>query len=669
MELERETGVVGILARRAREQPDARAFTFLRDDVEVTATLTFRELHERAQGMAARFRRVASPGECALLLYPPGPDYVIAFFGCLYAGIISVPLYAPQQRFVPVIEAIAQDCAATAVFTTTMGAKKRSLFGARSAVGKLPWLESDVPDDVDPLPETEFTPDNIAYLQYTSGSTATPKGVIIDHGNIVHQCAELAFSWQVDDKSRMMTWLPHFHDFGQIGAVLLPVFVGCESVRMAPATFVRQPIRWLEAVSRYRATHTAAPNFAFELCVNGTTAAERAGLDLSSLIMACNGAEPVRLGTLRRFTEMFAGHGLGPDVLCPGYGLAEATLKVTGKQPREPLVWGHFDPAGLGRLVAEPTPEDVGQPLVACGWTVGDTRVAIVDPDTGQRLPDGRVGEIRVAGPIVARGYWGRPDATEETFGAQVEGEKYLRTGDLGFRHDGQLYVCGRIKDVVIVNGVNHYPQDIERTAEESHPAIRRGRTAAFSVEADGRESVVVVVECGRHDETPPDEIARAIRDAVSRTHELTATVAIAETGAISLTSSGKIQRSRCRADFLEGRLRLRHRADAAGSAPAARAPFSSAAELLRHGVRAHISNWIIRKVDGVQNADEERSLSAHGVGSLHMMELHQDLENWTGISVPEEWIWESTSIDHLAGLVADRLTSAEPGVTAGGDR
>ncbi|WP_165969706.1 AMP-binding protein [Nonomuraea terrae] len=683
-----ETDFSRILEKRARSGSGRPAFTFLQGDLDERATLTFAELHDRARALAARLLEVAEPGERVLLLYPPGLDYVVGFYGCLYAGVISVPLYAPQPRTVQTIEAIAQDCAPAAVLTTELGAHKQRLFDEDARVRKLPWLATDTPDgDLsappagDGLP-VEADPDGIVYLQYTSGSTSSPKGVIIDHANALQQCAELARTWQVGSESRLVTWLPHFHDFGQVSAVLLPVYLGCTSVQMAPATFVQRPIRWLQAIAHHRGTHTAAPNFAYDLCVDGTTEDERAGLDLGTLVMACNGAEPVRLETLQRFQRTFAPYGLGPDVLCPGYGLAEATLKVTTKRPGEPLAWGAFDAVSPGGPAVEHT--DAGRALVGCGTTEPGTAVAIVDPDTGGRLPDGHVGEIWVAGPSVSRGYWGRPEETAATFGARIQGEDsdaYLRTGDLGFHREGQLYVCGRIKDLVIVNGVNHYPHDMEETAEESHGAIRRGRIAAFDTELDGPEGVVVVAECHRGDETPAEDVARAIREAISRRHEIAVTVAIAETGAIPMTTSGKIQRRRCRSEYLQGRLSLRYRTggdtvpsagDPSGAAPAAPEPentdVGSAAAALHHAGRAHIVGWITRKVlKGTAEVDARRSLAAHGLSSLHLMELHESLEKWAGTRLPHEWLWDSASVDELAGRVAGRLTS--PAATTGSDR
>ncbi|WP_330241734.1 AMP-binding protein [Streptomyces sp. NBC_00525] len=666
--------------KRAHDNPHEPAFTFLEGDLDVVGTLTYGELHDRARELAGRLRETMAPGDRVLLLYPAGLDYIVTFFGCLYAGVIAVPLYVPQRRTAPTVEAIARDCAAGAVLTTEAGLRRTSLFAPDSRVAGLPWLATDRPaSGRSAPPEPDVSPETIAYLQYTSGSTSTPKGVVIDHRNAVAQCAEAAVSWQVDGTSRWVSWLPHFHDYGQIGSVLLPVYAGCHSVLMAPTTFVRRPIRWLQAISRYHGTHTGAPNFAYDLCVDATTEEQRAGLDLSSLITAGNGAEPVQYDTHRRFSRTFTAHGLKPEALCPSYGLAEATLKVTNKAPGAEAAWGTFDRITVGAPVTELPADDAVRPLVSCGTTVPDTRIAVVEPETRRRLPDGHAGEVWVNGPSVARGYWGRPEESEQTFRARVEGDDgdtgtYLRTGDLGFLHHGELYLCGRLKDLVIIDGVNHYPQDIERTAEDSDPAVRRGRSAAFSVRQDGRESLVVVAECAPRAESRADEVAVAIRDEVWRRHEIGASVVVTGAGGVPVTTSGKIRRSQCRADLLEDRLTALARLDAgpAGSAdaPSARpapAPAASAADALRLGCRTYIEGWVLERVlEGRGEVDARLPLSAHGVTSRNMLELHYGLEEWSGLTVPPEWMWETESIDALAGLVAQRL--ARPAARTAGE-
>ncbi|MEU6084912.1 AMP-binding protein [Streptomyces sp. NPDC047108] len=677
MEATLKKDFVSILRQRARTAPDSPAFTFLEGELNVADTLTYGELDRRAASLAARLRETLSPGDRALLLHPAGLDYVVAFYACLYARVIAVPLYVPQRRTVATVQAIAEDCRAAAVLTTARNTRRRSLFTAGAGPSTIPWLttDTDAPGtpDADP-PSEEITPETVAYLQYTSGSTSAPKGVVITHHNAVRQCDEAATGWAFGADSCWVAWLPHFHDYGQIGSVMLPVFAGARSVMMAPATFVRRPLRWLRAISAYRGTHTGAPNFAYDLCVEAAEEAVRTGaapdLDLCSLVTAGNGAEPVHADTLERFARAFTPYGLRPGVLCPSYGLAEATLRVTSHPVGEPYRAGTYATASPGAPVV-PTEDTRVRPLVAAGSAVGDTEVAVVDPKTRRRLPDGHVGEIWVAGPIVSPGYWERPEENARTFRAEIEGESgrpHLRTGDLGFLLDGALHICGRSKDVVIVNGANHYPQDIERTAEDCHPAVRRGRTVAFGV-ADGTgESLVVVVELTRSSDGPPADVAREIREAVWRAHDLAPTVVVAETGAVPITTSGKVQRRRCREDFISGRLPALARPDAAtvaavtagrtGTAPRS-AP--SAAAALRESCLARITGWLADQVPAGTPVDTGQTFSAYGMASLQLMELHTLLEDWIGSELPPELLWESESIDDLAGQVTARLVQHGP--------
>ncbi|GAB3109809.1 hypothetical protein GCM10027160_09300 [Streptomyces calidiresistens] len=683
MEARRQDDFVGILRQHAGAAPDRTAFTFLEGELEVSDTLTYGELDRRAAALAARLREHLEPGDRALLLHPAGTDYVVAFYACLYARVIAVPLYTPQRRTVPTVEAIAEDCRATAVLTTSRNLSRRSLFADGSRPATIPWLTTDTGADEPgaptvPMVDEGITPRTIAYLQYTSGSTSTPKGVVITHHNAVRQCAEAAAAWSFDADSRWVAWLPHFHDYGQIGSVMLPVFAGAASVMMAPATFVRRPLRWPRAISEYRGTHTGAPNFAYDLCVEAMEEAERSGtapeLDLSTLVIAGNGAEPVHLATLERFAEAYAPHGLDPAALCPSYGLAEATLRVTSTPYGGPVRSGTFATAVPGAPVM-PSDDPRTRPLVAVGGVIGDTGIAVVDPKTRRRLPSGHVGEIWVTGPIVSPGYWERPEENERTFGAEIEGESgtaYLRTGDLGFVQDDALYVCGRIKDVVIVNGTNHYPQDLERTAEESHPAVRRGHTAAFGVTDGGTEFPVVVVETPRHDAASPREVAREVREAVWRAHDLIAGVLVTETGAVPVTTSGKVRRARAREEFLADALPVKARLDAvapgASNEPTGTArpdrptrSVPSAADALRGACLARVTEWLADELPAGTAVDPARSLADHGTSSLQLLELHGVLEDWSGGDLPPEVMWESESIDDLAARVAARMVGTGP--------
>jgi len=413
----------------------------------------------------------------------------------------------------------------------------------------------------------EVGPDDIALLQYTSGSTGNPKGVRVTHANFRANVAETDQLWPCRPDSAVVNWLPLFHDMGMLFGVVLPLWAGIPAYLMAPEAFIRRPARWLEAVSRFRGSHTAAPSFAYELCVrdatdNGTSG----GLDLSSLRVAANGAEPVRWTTVRAFAETFAAAGFRSRAMCPGYGLAENTLKVTGSpEDREPTVLRlSAEALREGRVEHAPdSPADIlGHVVdaVGCGTTVGATAVRIADPGTTAALPDDTVGEIWVNGPCVADGYHGRPEESAETFGARLAGAEdrgtWLRTGDLGFVHAGELFVTGRLKDVIIRKGRNHYPQDIEVSAESADAALRPNCAAAFSVDDGSAERLVLVVEAdGRAlRDGGPVGLRERVRDAVLDGQRLAPDeILLVRRGALPKTSSGKVQRRETRRRYLEG--------------------------------------------------------------------------------------------------------------------
>ncbi|WP_454195404.1 fatty acyl-AMP ligase [Nocardia sp. Marseille-Q1738] len=406
----------------------------------------------------------------------------------------------------------------------------------------------------------------LAYLQYTSGSTKSPTGVRVTHENLAAALAQLQDALSAARDRPIVTWLPFFHDMGLILGLALPLWLGVHGVTLAPAEFVKRPIRWLRAIADYRAGITGCPNFALTLAVSGTTPQERTGLDLSGLDILLNGSEPVRADALEEFTRTFAPYGFRHHAHTPGFGLAEATLTVTVCDSREEPVWHHFERAALAEGRAVALPHDAresrnGTPLVGCGAPAGQA-VRVVDPATGAALPPGRVGEIWVAGNNVCDGYFGRPDASEETFGATLAQDdvRWLRTGDLGFQHEGQLYIAGRRKDVIVVDGRNHYPTDIETTVEACSPDIRPGHVTAFGHDDGRREDLVVVAELVTIGAAEPAELsalARRIRSAVASTHEvMPGAVMLVEPGRIPKTSSGKLRRGECRARYVAGQLR-----------------------------------------------------------------------------------------------------------------
>ena len=558
------SNLLDLVRHRALHQPDDIAFTYLVDGENEEINLTNRELDRQARAIAAWLESHDLVGERALLLYPAGLEFITAFFGCLYAGVTAVPVYPPRRnRSLERIQAIADDARARVALTTDVVLRRvEPLIDETPHLKELTWLATcHVPEGMDERwQRPDVHGDTMAFLQYTSGSTGTPKGVMLNHSNLLHNSALIAYAFEHTRSGTGVFWLPSYHDMGLIGGILQPLYVGRPNVLMSPMSFLQKPFRWLSAISRFRGTTSGGPNFAYELCARKITPEQCAELDLSCWKVAFNGAEPVRSDTLERFAEKFAPCGFRREAFYPCFGMAEATLIVSGGSVQAPPTIRSFVSADLadGRAVAAGDSQHA-QPLVGCGTSLPDEKVVVADPDTLQQCGDGRVGEIWVQGPSVAQGYWGKPDATHETFHAYLadSGEgPFLRTGDLGFVLDGELYVTGRIKDLIIYHGVNIYPQDIERTVQECNPRLRPDGGAAFTVEVEGREQLVVVQELHHRKQGDLDGVFQSIRRAISAEHELNVdAILLLKAGSVPKTSSGKIQRHACRKGYLEGSL------------------------------------------------------------------------------------------------------------------
>ena len=558
--------LVEILASRAQLAPAGLAFAFLADDGGIHAQHTYAELDQEARAIGARLQGLGTEGECVLLAYAPGLSFVAGFFGCLYAGAIGIPLPLPRAKASPEgLLRIVRDSHARVAMTaaTTLGRLEQQ-FAKYDDDARPVWIASD--DTETELADAWTAPPSdasaLAYLQYTSGSTSDRKGVMISHANVTNNVDAIDTGFQHTDKSVFVSWLPHFHDLGLVGGILQPLYHGCPAYLLSPTAFVQQPARWLNAVTQYRGTHTMSPNFGFDACVRQVSPEQCVGLDLGCWEVALSGAETVRQETLDAFTEKFGPFGFGAETLDPAYGLAEATLVVSGGMKGEPPRMTRADAVELerGRIVA--ASEAVSfRWIVGCGQVVDETEVAIVDPSTRRRRAAYEVGEIWVRGPGVARGYWQRPAETEETFGALLEDGTtgpFLRTGDLGYLDQGELFITGRLKDVIVIRGSNHYPQDIEWTVEQCDPALKAGCGAAFSIEEDGGERLIVAQELTREGLRKADlnAISAAARRAVAEEHNLQLRrLVFLRTGTVPRTSSGKIQRRRTRADYLEGQL------------------------------------------------------------------------------------------------------------------
>src|SRR5690349_14837893 len=492
--------LVELLRTRAESQPERNAYTFLLDGETEEAGLTYGELDQRARAIGARLQSLGAKDQLVLLLYPPGLEYIAAFFGCLYAGAVAVPVYPPtSRRSLPRLWSIIKDARPRVALTTT---QILSTLG-QSDLQKLLWLTTD---DLDTGIAGQWRSErlrgrSLAFIQYTSGSTATPKGVMLTHDNLLHNQRMIQLAFEQTEQSIILGWLPLYHDMGLIGNVLQSMYCGARCVLMSPLSFLQRPARWLHAITRYQATTTGGPNFAYDLCVRKIGTEERERLDLRSWTVAFNGAEPIRPGTIDRFVTAFEPSGFRREAFFPCYGLAEATLFVTGGlKPAPPVVANVKRTAlELNRAVLSDD-EDDATSLVGSGRSWVDEEILIVDPSSLCECEPGSIGEIWVAGPHVAQGYWRRPEESEATFKAYVDGKgPYLRTGDLGFLHEGELFVTGRSKDLIIIRGRNYFPQDIELTVEQSHHSLRPGSGAAFSVNAASEERLVLAQEVDRN--------------------------------------------------------------------------------------------------------------------------------------------------------------------------
>jgi amino acid adenylation domain-containing protein len=653
--------LIDLLRWRASRQPGDLAYIFLEDGEDAEVQLTYGELERRARAIGATLLCLGA--ERAVLLYPPGIEYIAALFGCLYAGVTAVPAYPPDparlSRSLPRLLAIVNDAAPQLVLTTEpIRAAAGALGEGEAAFEGVRWVSTDaIPRGAeDAWTAPSATRETLALLQYTSGSTAAPKGVMLTHGNLLHNLAAIERAFGHTRDSRGVIWLPPYHDMGLIGGLLQPLYAGFPVTLLSPIDFLQRPLRWLRAISRHRATTSGGPNFAYDLCVRKISKEERAKLDLSSWQVAFTGAEPVRVETLERFVEAFAPCGFRREALYPCYGLAEATLLVSG-----------------GNKAALPVvrTSDGARALVGCGHAMGGQEIVIANPTERRRCAPGEIGEIWVRGPNVARGYWGRLEETQSTFGARLADSDtgpFLRTGDLGFFERDELFVAARLKDLIIIRGRNHYPQDIELTVERCHPALRPGCTAAFTIDVDGQEELVVVQEVRPDAGEGLATVAAVIRRAVAEEHELRAhRVALIAPGMLPKTSSGKVQRRACREQLLADALPVLAQSvldaapeDRRAAAPIGEALLSAAPEARQAIVEQRLVEEAARVLRLDRGAvDPRTSLTALGIDSLAAIELQHRLEADFNASVPLTSILGGASVHSLAGKVLDAALSS----------
>lgn len=562
--------VVDVLRTHSKNLPDKIAYRFLADGEAESGSLTYQQLETQVQAIAAQLQAISAPGDRILLVYPytAGLEFIASFFGCLYAGAIAVTMnpIRDKETIIQLLER-AEACQATVVLT--IGALKAQI---QEKVAKVPELAAKISalnwiaiEDI-PLTkasewvEPDINSETLAFFQHTSGSTGKPKGVMVSHGNILHNSEVIYKALEHSPDSRFVSWLPMFHDMGLIGGVLQPMYGGFPSTLMSPVALIQKPIRWLQAVSKYRATTSGGPNFAYDLVARQATPEQLKDLDFSAWDVAFSGAETVRAATLERFAQALKPYGFKWEAFYPCYGMAESTLLITGGEKSQPPMIKYLDAEALEENRAVDS-DDKSRAVVGCGRVWLGDEIIIVNSETNSLQPDGEIGEIWMAGDAIGKGYWQQPEATEKFFKAFI-GDRgpFLRTGDLGFIEDGELFITGRIKDVMILWGRYRYPQDIEVTVEKAHPALRPCNGAAFSIEADDDERLVIVQEVERSfvRKLNVEEVVGAIRQAVAQEHTVEVyAIALIKTGSISKTTSGKIQRQACRKKFLEGTLNV----------------------------------------------------------------------------------------------------------------
>jgi acyl-CoA synthetase (AMP-forming)/AMP-acid ligase II/acyl carrier protein len=668
--------IVQIVRRRAASQADQRAFSLLVDGENELEHRTYQEIDREARTIAAWLQSQQAVGQRVLLMYPTGLEFVAAFLGCLYAGAIAVPLYPPRaNRSLERFAAVVADAQAVIGLTTAaLCARLRSGFADAPV---LTALRLQATDALPPLGHTlwkqpEIRPEQIAFLQYTSGSTAQPKGVMVSHGNLIHNQRMIERAFGHDERSTILSWLPLYHDLGLIGSVILPLYVGCPCILMAPTAFLQRPLRWLEAISRFKATASGGPNFAYELCLRRSTPAERAGLDLRSWRVAVNGAEPVRADTVKQFSAAFAGAGFSPASFYTSYGMAESTLLVTAAGGSPPVIRA-FSAAELARNHVAAAAGGESRELVGCGATVLDQRVVIVDPQTLRACALDQVGEIWVAGGSVAAGYWQKPELNRERFQAHLAGGDegpFMRTGDLGFINQGALFITGRLADLIIIRGRNLYPQDIERTVELCHPLCLPGGAAAFTVEHEGEERLVVVQELTRQGsrEAPSETIIEAIRHGIAAEHDAEVfAIVLLKSGGLPKTSSGKVQRHACRTAYSANELASVACWQLSRRTPATAAPCTYHAPPSAEAIEEWMLGWIGGKI-GRQPAtlDATQPFTSFGLDSLALVEMGSALDAWLGRSTRDVMVFDYPTIRLLAGHLAQRAAPAAGDAAAG---
>ncbi len=679
--------LIQALRRGAAAHANRSAFVCLPGERAEDVVLTYAQLERRARAIGARLQEMGLAGQRVLLAYPHGLEFIAGFFGCLFAGCTAVPVPLPRRRTLERFFGVVADAGARLVLSTSASVEQSRAMARRKdgqdhIDATIPWLASNEIPDAAAAPWQPPAPgsEGLAMLQYTSGSTSQPKGVMLSHSNLIHNARAISAAFRLE-RDRGLFWLPMYHDMGLVGGVLAPLLAGITNVLMAPEAFLRRPIDWLAAISKYRATVSGGPSFAYDLCVRRITDEQIATLDLSCWSLAFIGAEPIAPETLDRFAARFAPCGFKATAFYPCYGLAEATLMVSGAKRCRGAIVANFCEAALSANRIEPVQRDASKSrsLVSCGVPIGDLRVVIVDPDTCMVADPCRIGEIWVAGSSVGQGYWHNPEQTSHSFGARLSDTRegpFLRTGDLGFILEGQLYITGRRDDLLIVRGLNHHPQDVEAAARRSHPHLEEGSGAAFAIDDPRGQRLVLVHEVTRNGEADFTPVLQAARTAVLANHGLTLhSLVLVRQGTIPRTSSGKIQRRACRAAFLAGELRTvaeHHTAETSAAGedfasrgtpgnPRALVAACPAPPLAPDAARSTVLAIICQHVLALGGAalsevSPDTPLAALGLDSLRRVELAAMVEKSLNCRLPDEEFNPEQTLGELAHAVGAHL-------------
>jgi len=677
--------LVELLRHRAANLPEQIAYTFLADGEKDARSWTYGELDRRARAVAAHLQAEQAPGSRVLLLFEEGLHYLAALYGCMYADCLAVPVHPPDprrlHRTLPRLQSIATDAGVTAVLTTSDIA-----IGAEAALPEVPvlqrasWLSLDGMDLsgsdrwVDPVKG----PDDLAYLQYTSGSTSTPKGVMISHRNLIHQLTDFDTGYDHTPDSVLVTWLPATHDLGLVYGRFMPLFIGMRCVFMSPVSFMQRPIRWLQALSDYRGSHTPSPNFGFEIIARKTTPEQRSNLDLSPLQVVLNGAEPIRWESEKMFIETLVPHGMRREAVTHAMGMSESTAKIiTEPIDRYPPKFVYIDPAAFedNRVVLVDPSSPNAREVASCGATVLDTVVVIADPSTHDRLGEDRVGEMWVGGTTVAQGYYNRHEETQRSFCARLGSGAgpFLRTGDLAFIHRGEVYLTGRLKDLVIIRGQNHHPQDIEWSLQEAHEAIRPNCAAAFGVRLHGEEErLAVVTEVYPERVTDPDPVFAAIRQAVGEHGLVPVSIVLIGPRSLPKTSSGKIQRTKSRRLFLADELAVVARWDAPKPTETEPPVASDLVERLTRASERQRRRILVNHIASLaasllgldaEDVEVDRPLGELGLDSITAVELVEEVGSALGREVSGTVLFDYPTIVAISGHLLETQPVSKPAI------